>query len=568
MSSAKGAGLDRASWPVPFVLAFAFLLLLIGLAGAPTASAYQGENLILTNPGPGAQLTGPAQTILTNPTFIDEGLDQASNLGKASSIRKGTSVTSLLPTIGRVLPWGIGALAAYEVCNAIVSGCWLFSQDSADPATSGSWGNTWTYYWLKTDMATAAGVIKIPAQTWVHSSAPRVYDETNNSCSATPWAGPGELLASPMTTCGSQGTPAWFAAPAVADAQRATSTSVGADTATPNSTAAVYCTPEGAGAGTCTTTPRADWADRTARLCSNNGAGAAAFGMTEAEAGDYCQFIASGVDSSIANPYVLQVDVPDCAGLLYAACAAQLQQVGLVPNRVMLDWEGAVVTLPADAVVLTQPEKGTRVDEGSTVTVTTNPDETGMPIIIPEREPGETASEYAQRLQEEGLQVGRIVLREMSENNSDPELGPLAVTAVHPAPGTRLAPSGSSTVRVEHNASTMPEVAGSGWTAPPVSGIDLTPLGEVGIGCDKFPFGIFCWVYQGLGGWGNSAGCGVNLGVPFGSSIGIDDQVGVELCAFEPAMVVVRPVIAILAAFSLAWLFASSAMGFGAPVKE
>ncbi|HWM64793.1 MAG TPA: PASTA domain-containing protein, partial [Solirubrobacterales bacterium] len=262
--------------------------------------------------------------------------------------------------------------------------------------------------------------------------------------------------------------------------------------------------------------------------------------------------------SGIANPYLTTVEIPDCGAYLWGECAEKLEEAGLEPSRVELDWETAVLTKPADAVVETAPAGGAVVETGSKVTVTTNPDEAGMPVVIPPPEPGETYDDYAARLVP-SLDPSRITV---GLDFYDPTTGPDGVIRTVPKSGTRTNPATETEVDVHANPADSPPATPASWTAPPVSGIDLSPLAGVSIGCNDFPFGIFCWIGSGLTAWGPGGEC-PQLGVPFGSSIGADEELAFDTCLFEPAMEVVRPVLILLAAFSLAYLFAAAAMGFG-----
>ena len=114
-------------------------------------------------------------------------------------------------------------------------------------------------------------------------------------------------------------------------------------------------------------------------------------------------------DACDDSPYPRPADVtiPDCDGMLYATCADLIEQQGLQPQRSDLDWSVADVTRPADAVVQTNPASGNQVDFGSQVTVVTNPNEAGMPFVIPTPGAHETYQDYLERLAEGKISVRR-----------------------------------------------------------------------------------------------------------------------------------------------------------------
>lgn len=289
----------------------------------------------------------------------------------------------------------------------------------------------------------------------------------------------------------------------------------------------------------------------------------------ELEAGDY-PAVEELVASSVA-------DVPDCDGLLYSECADLVTELELVPERANLSWDTAHLDKPPDAVVSTNPDAGEELDVGSTVVITTNPNEANYPLVQPALLPGESGNAYKQRLLDAGFPEEAILLKTLSELNSDPSYGPNAVVQVVPNanddvrhdPQTLAEPE----IIVEQNNPGMPEVAGGGWVAPPISGIDLGPLTEIEIGCNKFPFGVFCWLNGALGGWeGPPDGCDIDATVPIGRSADIDPNEGGELpfdvCQFEPAMQIVRPVLVILATLCLGYMFAAAAMGIGSTQND
>jgi hypothetical protein len=258
------------------------------------------------------------------------------------------------------------------------------------------------------------------------------------------------------------------------------------------------------------------------------------------------------------NPLAVYVDVPNCDGLGYSACEDLLEEVELVPEIDFRTWETADVSQPAGAVLALQPEADATVEGGSPVVIEANPDEAGMPVLVPSPLPGETYDAYIARLAP-NLDPSRVTV---SPEFTDPGTGPDGVIRTVPKSGTRVNPETETEIDVHTNPADAPVPAGTPWSAPAIPAIDLSPLAGVSIGCNDFPFGVFCWIGSGLTAWGPGGEC-PTVGVPFGSSIGIDDELAFDLCQFEPAMEVVRPVLILLSAFCLAYLFAAAAMGFG-----
>jgi hypothetical protein len=188
---------------------------------------------------------------------------------------------------------------------------------------------------------------------------------------------------------------------------------------------------------------------------------------------------------------------------------------------------------------------------------------------IPAPASGEHYQAYIQRLQDLGL-VGVATI--LSDAQLDPQLGPDAVVRTSPMVGTRVAPGTSVDVFANPHDAPAPEpdpggsVGGAdptGWTAPPVPPINLEPLKQ-SIPCGSFPFGIFCWINDTLGGWVGGASCPTPE-LPSGIT---GHPIEVNMCIGEPALVILRPLILIVSAIGLAWLFASTAMGLGAAGKD
>jgi hypothetical protein len=264
----------------------------------------------------------------------------------------------------------------------------------------------------------------------------------------------------------------------------------------------------------------------------------------------------SGLAPALTDPTGAVVTIPNCDGLGYSACETKLEERHLVPQRDELNWSEVETTVP-DEVVELQPQKATEVDKGTTVVVTTNPPAEKMPLIVPRPGDHETYAEYIAKLNP-ALSPHRV---NVGEADVDPDRGPDGVLTVEPAPDTRLNPATDHYVSVRTNPSTI--FAPGTWTAPSVPSIDLSPLSGVSVGCNSFPFGVFCWVAAGLTSWGGEGEC-PSFDVPFTSEIrGSTADLTFDTCTFEPAMEIIRPMLVLLSFFGVAWLLSASAMGLG-----
>lgn len=201
------------------------------------------------------------------------------------------------------------------------------------------------------------------------------------------------------------------------------------------------------------------------------------------------EYIASEIPGSgVKSPYKTYVDIPSCDEVTWGACKAVLEEKGLEPIREDLDWTEVTTDVPAQVQTLTPPA-GTEVEAPSKVTVVTNPDEAGMPLVIPSPESGETYEHYAARLNP-GLTPERQDLEAAFVN---PDFGPNAVVSVSPEPETKLDPMLTHKVNVMTNPASAPVPPAGGWEPPDIGGIDLSPLQGVPSPCGVFPFGVLCW---------------------------------------------------------------------------
>lgn len=196
------------------------------------------------------------------------------------------------------------------------------------------------------------------------------------------------------------------------------------------------------------------------------------------------------------------------------------------------------------------------------------PDETEVQIPVPNI--GERYGEYDKRLEALGLVAEPAVL---AESQIDTTVGPEAVSTTTPYIGSNVEPGVH--VKVRYNpgdAAETPAEQGvpveegqeegqtggspGEWTPPAIPAIDLSPLKETGLGCSVFPFGIPCWLYQVTASLNVSPQC-PKWDLPLYK----ENELHIDMCSFEPAMEIVRPVLVFVICVSLVWGFA--AWGFG-----
>lgn len=263
---------------------------------------------------------------------------------------------------------------------------------------------------------------------------------------------------------------------------------------------------------------------------------------------DLAQYLEHLIDPETANPYPppARVIVPDCDGLLWPACRDLLEEAGLEPQRDELDWRGAVIEKPARAVVETRPGPGAEVDVGRSVTVVTNPNEDGMPIVVPQ--PSEDPNEHYRTYLDELERLGfpEPLVQELTESTYNPNRGPSAVASVVPAPGTRFDPAGPlPQVAVNVNPPTVPIVDdGGSCEGLELHTIDVSPL-FVDLG-DRFPFGLPGYVEELFDAWTTTA-APPNFSIPLTANV----EWGIDFTKAEPAMEIIRPVIVIVSAIGV-----------------
>jgi beta-lactam-binding protein with PASTA domain len=506
------------------------------VAGPGSASAFTGESVVL-NPGK-TDLTGPAKTIITNPTFLPDAEAGASALGGVAEASGAASIfeaSTLLPSLGA---FGLGTVIGSEICHVVgISGCWQLTGTTATETAP-------TYNW-----EFIAGPNEGPEPySWRWTGGMRLYRGKGGYC-------PGSV-------------PAW---PVRADyAQEGSTVSTECRNNEEGSFVKVTATNlapwrhsmEGRSLGysaTDTAMPNYEPSGKPYEASPTWGEKltTAIKGQSDSTpAGRVAKHIASQIaGSKVSDPYPHKVTIPDCGAYLWGKCAEAMEELGLEPVRVKRTWETAVITKPADAVVETSPSKGAEVMAPSKVTVTTNPEEAGMPLIVPKPESGETYSHYAARLNP-GLSPTR---HDLEAAFVSPSTGPNGVVSVEPAPETRLDPATSHEVKVSTNPADAPAAAPA-WAPPAVPPIDMSPLSGLSP-CGVFPFGLFCWVGEAFAQF-NTTGVCPHFSAPVA---GTESDFAVTLCGetSETIMGYLRPAILLAFIVGCGFLFARGTKAVG-----
>ncbi len=548
--------------PLPRLLlgAAALILSLWIFAVAPSrVEAFTGEGSVLN--GAKTDLTSPAKSILTKPTFVTTNIGEASLLGGVAEESAAAGIfqsAGILPVLGSVVSFGVGTIIGSEICKVLgIEGCWYFHSDGADTAISPATG-TWEY---RESVPTV-----ITEETKSGNPVPFAwYYKQSGSFGMRVYAGQGGAKTkSACNNHAASGAQIWLTGAPFGECPVGTEVKVTAPVrfSMENRTIEYHATDEG-GIGNYSHTAPSNWSEKLAsQLKGHEGDAAARLG----------QHIASEIDPEVKDPYVPYHDVPDCDGLKRTVCVDLLEELELVPNVTELDWDDAVIEEldildpektreeEAERVIELAPPAGDEVKIGTEVDVLTNPDLEEMPYFVPAPDPGETEEEYKEK--KIALPVWVPHSTELDDGTLDPSKGPSEVVRTYPEAGTRVDPSVETDLEIQFNPDTAPPVSAA-WSAPAVSPLDLSPLTGIHVGCNDFPFGVFCWIAAGLTDWGSAGTC-PSFGVPFVSEIrDAEDELVFDTCTFEPAMEIIRPMIVVLSFFGVAWLLAASAMGLG-----
>jgi hypothetical protein len=182
-----------------------------------------------------------------------------------------------------------------------------------------------------------------------------------------------------------------------------------------------------------------------------------------------------------------------------------------------------------------------------------------LEVVVPEIKPGVKIKKYEEELEETSLQPHGVPLPDYAIN---PNYGPEEVTKTVPAPGTTVAPG--SVVKVRYNPETAPEVgeeveggpggAPGGWTPPVIPEIDLTPLTSTGLGCNTFPFGLPCYLYDVIDSINVTPEC-PQFEVPLYGG----NEMDIDTCVLDPVLSIWRPVFLAIASIGIVIMFAGLA---------
>ena len=180
-------------------------------------------------------------------------------------------------------------------------------------------------------------------------------------------------------------------------------------------------------------------------------------------------------------------------------------------------------------------------------------------VLIPTPTEHERYGAYDETLRKDHLHPHP---NELPDTSLDNKLGPDEVVRTNPAEGTEV--DEDSEVAVDYNPDNAPEPSPApGWSPPSIPGVDLSPLEGSSSPCSVIPFGVLCWVPETLSSWTGEGVC-PKIGLPIGEgTVGKKGEVGVDTCAWEPAMEVVRPVLVALITLTIGMVYSKWMMGGG-----
>lgn len=215
------------------------------------------------------------------------------------------------------------------------------------------------------------------------------------------------------------------------------------------------------------------------------------------------------------------------------------------------------VTQPGTTIIEVakeSPETGTEPTEETEIP------EPSREAEIPQVEQNELATHYVSRVETAGFT--NVSVNTIPESQIDTSVGPLSVTAVSPAPGTRT--KVGTLVTVDQNPADAPivEPPGEKLGGPTLPGFKLPHLGVL---CEGFPFGVPCWLWATIESWSTTKEApewGLN-----GITIDGHELTGAnfKLSKLEPIMEKVRPAMIAFATIGIVLLFFSFAKGGGPP---
>lgn len=461
----------------------------------------------------GDHLSPPAKSYVEDPAHIEDFVDASADAPGASVLGEGEAVgeaivegSGEIPILAPLAALGAGVGIGSKVCGWLgISGCWFSENTEVQPPASQPSSTEWKFY------AASASVSGSVGHRAEFNLVPYTYYLTNSSfgietallaghggvgagCSNVSGANSGAGLFLEGTGTGASftcksGSPLEHAHETVqgrlGDAgKRSGFESAAAAASLPAATGSPYCSV----GGTCSSAPVSNWSQEFAKNLTEPQLRMS--GISAAQTASMAQYVSHKV-AGTALPGEFTTTVPGCEGLSYVQCAVKLEEGGLVPAHHELGWHEAITADPPERVEELDPARSTSVEKGATVVVTTNPDEAGMPVVIPQPGPNETYSEYAARLNP-ALSPKEVLSSDLNEN---PAFGPSAVTTTSPAAGTLVDPATTTAVSVYVNPADAPPATGvgGGGGPPAIDSIDMSPLSGINP-CGVFPFGLFCWI--------------------------------------------------------------------------
>ena len=187
-----------------------------------------------------------------------------------------------------------------------------------------------------------------------------------------------------------------------------------------------------------------------------------------------------------------------------------------------------------------------------------DPNQPTFDLKVPKPYGGESWQSYAARIADLGLdpQPEPALKRQRRE-----DLDPGVVLSVRPAPGSQVGPG--DPVKITWNPGETegeddPEADPdqSGWKPPRVRDIDFSPISQA-MSCNVFPFGIFCWAQETLGGFDGGGTC-PTWEIEFSQG-----TLDLDPCVVEPIMPAIRAMITLSAVVGFVMLVAGFSMGVG-----
>lgn len=540
-------------WRLLVVLGAAALAwcLLANVAAPRPAQAFVGQDLVVDGAG---KLTAAAETLLKQGKTIPEIVAEAKAAGEvgggltggaagASGAASVFEAGAVVPVLGSVLAFGAGVGIGSEICHVLgIDGCWFYDNDGAEVVPK---GGQWVSVGAPAPNASALAGTP-PAFAWYWAPTGFAAGEI------FAWNGYGGYVVGGLEPPGSESgfnatTETFEGGKHRGNLYRY---SLG------QGRSLTYSATDDGGVPNFAYSPPADWSERMADALTAPGS----VGADPTLAPKVGQALAHRLDGSVPDPLATEGLVPNCGGLTYAQCAAKLEGEGLVPVKNTLGWEAAVLAVGPDVVTQLAPAAGTKQVVGTSVVVTVNPAEAGMPVLVPEPEAHETYDHYVSRVPAALVPHRQTV----PEAQIVPDAGPDAVLEVTPEPETRADPQGETDLNVRTNPHDAPPIGGAGGGGGTcnagIGAIDWTPLNKP-LG-NKFPFGVFGffvgWIQEWEAGEGTPPNWSFTL-VPSGVFGSDGMEVHVDLAFLGPMVSVCRVVFLFAAFVGLLWFLGTAA---------